>query len=241
MSLFADLGVPVTAVPPGGVVHVDDDLTLELERVVPTEDATHYLWLVGRNYGSVLETLREDAAVESLVVLDEFRDRVLVRVRWAALETPFLELVEDSEAVLVGARYGDGDGGWTVTLRFPGEAALGEFYEASQRRGFEVDLRAVDDGRVDSGRDADPLTSVQRETLEAAFEAGYFGVPRGVTLAELADELGRSQQAVSEALRRAVANYLQATLWRDEADWGAGETTTDGDPGRDPDGADREG
>jgi hypothetical protein len=238
MSLFADLSLPVAAVPPGGVVRIDDGLTLELERVVPTADATHYLWIVGRSYGSFLEALRGDAAVESLVVLDEFPDRALVRISWAALETPFLDLVEDTDAVLVGAR-GDGDG-WTVTLRFPGESALGEFYEASRRRGVEVDLRAVDGARGDSSGDADPLTPVQREALEAAFAAGYFGVPRGVTLAELADELGRSQQAVSEALRRAIANYLRVTLWRDEADDVSGGDVADGDPRRDPDGTDRE-
>jgi predicted DNA binding protein len=126
------------------------------------------------------------------------------------MKNPFLDLLDESDVVLVEAR-GTADG-WEATLRFPDEATLRTFYEASEQRGLEVELRAINGARIDERGGMDELSPVQRETLEAAFEAGYFDVPRSITIAELAAKLDRSEQAVSEALRRATANYLRTTL-----------------------------
>lgn len=210
MSLLVDVDLPVTAIPPGGVVTMRTDVTLKLERVVPTEGATHYLWLIGENYQGVLDELRDAAAIETVTTLDEYDDRVLVRLHWSGLDTPFFELLEESNVVLVEAR-GTADG-WTATLQIPDEAALGAFYETSEQRGLGVELRAINGARFDERGDTDMFSAVQRETLEAAFEAGYFDIPRSVTIADLAEQLGRSEQAVSEALRRAIATYLRTTL-----------------------------
>lgn len=215
MSLFVDVGLSVPAIPPGGVVPVQTDVTLELERVVPTAGPTHFLWLVGENHQQFLEALRGESTVESITVLDEFDDRVFVRLQWMTLKNPFLDLLDERDVVLVGAR-GTGDG-WEATLRFPDEAALRTFYEASEQRGLGVELRAINGARVDERGGTDALSPVQRETLEAAFEAGYFDVPRSITIAELAAQLDRSEQAVSEALRRATANYLRVTLQQGES------------------------
>lgn len=230
MSLLVDVVLPVTAIPPGGVVTMRTDVLLELERVVPTEHMTHYLWLVGENYQSVLDELRDESAVESVTTLDEYDDRVLVRLHWSGLETPFLELLDERDVVLVDAQ-GTADG-WNATLRVPDEAALGTFYETSQQRGLGVEFRAINGARFDDGEDTDSLSALQRETLEAAFEAGYFDIPRSVTIAGLAAQLDRSEQAVSEALRRAMATHLRRTLQQQELDAEDG----DADPDESPDG-----
>lgn len=224
MSLFVDVGLSVPAIPPGGVVPIRTDVTLELERVVPTTSATHFLWIVGENHQQFFEDLRDESTVESITVLDEFDDRVFVRLHWTGLESPFLDLLDESDVVLVGAR-GTADG-WEATLRFPDEAALKTFYEASEQRVLGVELRAINGARVDKRGSMDALSSTQRETLEAALEAGYFDVPRSITIAELAAQLDRSEQAVSEALRRATANYLRARLQGGEP---SGTDPDDGD------------
>lgn len=46
----------------------------------------------------------------------------------------------------------------------------------------------------------------------AAFDAGYFTVPRETTLTELADPLNKSPQAVLEQLRRGTGDLVKSTL-----------------------------
>lgn len=58
------------------------------------------------------------------------------------------------------------------------------------------------------------LTPLQHNMLRRAYEAGYYDVPKRVTLTDLAKELGASQASLSELLRRGeqrlVACYLRA-------------------------------
>jgi len=41
---------------------------------------------------------------------------------------------------------------------------------------------------------------------------GYYDIPRGCTTAELADELGISDQATTERLRRAIGAFTRHAL-----------------------------
>ncbi|MFB6179325.1 MAG: helix-turn-helix domain-containing protein [Halorientalis sp.] len=58
------------------------------------------------------------------------------------------------------------------------------------------------------------LTARQREVLRVAVERGYFEVPREITTAELASELGISSQALSALVRRGVGALVRNTLVR---------------------------
>lgn len=62
---------------------------------------------------------------------------------------------------------------------------------------------------VDGARD---LTARERETLEAAVNAGYFGSPRDATLGDLADEFGVSKPAVSKTLRRGQQKAIRRVV-----------------------------
>lgn len=56
------------------------------------------------------------------------------------------------------------------------------------------------------------ITPAQEEALRAAFDLGYFTVPRSVTATEVADELDISKSAFLERLRRAQAALLEQVL-----------------------------
>lgn len=58
------------------------------------------------------------------------------------------------------------------------------------------------------------LTPTQRETLETAYEHGYFDDPRNATVAELANQLEVSASAVSGRLRRGTKALLEDTVLR---------------------------
>ena len=60
------------------------------------------------------------------------------------------------------------------------------------------------------------LTDGQQELLTSAMAAGYFAVPRGITLTELARRLGRSKSSISESIavieRKLLETALRSTL-----------------------------
>ncbi len=53
------------------------------------------------------------------------------------------------------------------------------------------------------------LSAEQRHALVAAYEAGYFEVPRGVTQSELAGRLGIGGSALPKRLRRGTARLIE--------------------------------
>nr|WP_084383819.1 helix-turn-helix domain-containing protein [Halalkalicoccus paucihalophilus] len=56
------------------------------------------------------------------------------------------------------------------------------------------------------------LTPIQRETLLLAIERGYYEIPRQCTTLKLAEELGVSDQAITERLRRAIVTLVSNTV-----------------------------
>lgn len=219
MSVFAEFFAPVTALRVGAYVGGRPGLSVEYEQVVPTDSSTHYLWATGDDHEQLVRGLRNDPAADSVSILDEIDDRVLVRVRWTDLDSPLLRIIEESDGTLVDVR-GRADG-WTIHLRFPDQDAVVSFYEASRELGVVPRRLQLSNGGFTRADDGFGLSDVQRETIATAFEAGYFDVPRSSTMTELADELGVSDQAVSERLRRGLGQFLTATI-REAPDDAAG-------------------
>lgn len=75
----------------------------------------------------------------------------------------------------------------------------------------KVDVRAVRE-RVVATSPLAQLTEKQRETLEAAWRAGWYDRPRGTDQDALARKLGVSRPALAERLSRAESNVMRAVL-----------------------------
>jgi predicted DNA binding protein len=113
------------------------------------------------------------------------------------------------DAVVLAAENEGTD--WVVRMRFPDRAAFAAFRERCERRGLSVAARAVYTRARPETVDA-VLTPEQHEALAAAAEMGYYLVPRSCSLAELAESLDLSSQAVSERLRRGTERLLSTTI-----------------------------
>jgi predicted DNA binding protein len=106
-------------------------------------------------------------------------------------------------------------GVWFVKLQVPDRDALAAFREFCLDSGIEYRLERL--YRTEpTRRDQHGLTDQQRKTLLTAAREGYFDVPRSSSQADLAEELGVSDSAVSQRVRRAVAALIDATLPTDE-------------------------
>lgn len=176
-----------------------------------------FFWLLGPvEPGAVEDALAADASVESARRLVSTDDGWLYRLEFAAElagSDAYAGLVDLDGSILDAS---SADGRWTVRVFVPSRRELSRFFERSRDVGLDPSLTSLTDHDGGAGGDGFGLTESQRRTLIAAAELGYFAVPKEVSLIELADHLGVSDQAVSERLRRGMNSLVLNTLVADD-------------------------
>ena len=184
---------------------------VELETVVPAGSrVVPYFLLRADRPERVLEAVGEDPLVEDPRVVDDFGEQVLLAFDWAASDDPLFGGVFRSGTTVLGASGRERT--WTFELRFDGSVDLEDFREHCAEAGVDFDLVRMYRPSSPGSDLSFGLTGPQREALASAVDRGYYDVPRQSTTAELAAELGISDQAVSERLRRGVARLVRHTV-----------------------------
>ncbi|WP_313695366.1 helix-turn-helix domain-containing protein [Halorarum halobium] len=211
MSIIADFSVPAEQFALGRTLNAAPDATAEFERVVTRsrEWVTPCLWVSGGDVDAFRAEVDDDPTVRSATVSDEFESVVLYRVRWAeAVERLVTEVFERSGTLVAVAGNRNG---WRIKLRVHDRSELSALKSRFDDGDLTFSLERLY-SPTDPRHPEFTLTGVQRETLVAALERGYFDIPRRATASELAADLGVSTNAVSERLRRGVSNLLRNTL-----------------------------
>jgi predicted DNA binding protein len=212
MAVIVELAIDAESFDLGRVTSLVDDVHIELERVVPTgRDVMPFFWAETDDFAAFERAVRENELVESLEALSRVSDRVLYHVVWHETVTNLTRILNQSGATILQAQ---GNDRWVFNLRFRDHAGLRDFHNVCQEEAleFHVDriytLEDTPDGVFELG-----LTDEQHDALVTAVEHGYFEVPRGGKLADVADDLGISQQAASERVRRGANTVLQKVLF----------------------------
>jgi predicted DNA binding protein len=214
MTTEATFTIPTDEFPLGTVFNQLPNVTVELERLVPAEDVViPYFWVRGTEVADIEDAFIEHPGVKGIRPIDSVEDEYLLRVKWALDYDDMLTILTEAEVPLIKA-YGT-DQQWTFKVRGDQRSDIAEL----QRRCGDLDIPITVTELhgltpLETATEA-ALTDTQQEALELAYERGYFMSPSEVTLEELGEEFGISQQAVGARLRGGIQQVLGNTLSAD--------------------------
>ncbi|MFC5973268.1 helix-turn-helix domain-containing protein [Halomarina salina] len=201
MVTVVDLTLPGDALPLGDVLLEDEDARIKPERMAPiSDDVLPFFWISDGSVGNIERALAEESTVESTERLASVDGRHLYAMEWAGDLGVVVESLEATDGVILD---GVGEQGrWELRIRFPSHDRLREFADRCRASDVRFDVGGIYNPHVPTAKDV--LTPTQWETLNVAYERGYFEVPRQSTLADLSEQFGVTEQAVSQRLRRAL-------------------------------------
>lgn len=185
--------------------------TFEIIRLVAhdADRAFPYLWVSNNDMETVDEALATDPSTENLERVSTFDGTSLYRMDWIdAIEVMIQILVEEDGAILNANGTNER---WKMRALFPDRDAFSRTHDHCKERELTMTIDRIYP-LTDFPHGQFGLTKEQYAVLALATKRGYFDVPRTSSMADLADELGISQQAVSERLRRAHDTLVRGAL-----------------------------
>ena len=210
MLVTVEFGVPAERFLLRDTLPAFPDVVVEGEWLIPTENGVcPYLWVTGAPLEEFERRGRTDSTVEHLELQAQLDDGGLFAVEWALLEDSFARYIVEASGVVLEFE-GDAER-WGVKIRFSDRADASELSEVSEAYGVPLHVKRIWEVTTPKVGQYN-VTPKQREMLVLALERGYFGMPRQVTMAELADELGISTGAASERFRRGLTNLVSSSL-----------------------------
>lgn len=212
MSVIAEFTIPAEQFPLGHLLEVREGVKVRLESMIPTGGAMiPYFWVKSPDVEAVEEALLDSPLVHDVKVVDAIDDETLFRVDWSEDVDGLITSIQRSDGVVLdGEGHGDF---WSFQLRFPEYESLSTFYRDTVDNGISIDLENVHNPIEANPAAEMGITPEQYEALELAIDSGYFSIPRETTLIELSEELGISDSAVSQRIRRGLHKLLSSTIF----------------------------
>lgn len=211
MSVITDFSIAGSDFVLGKALQEAPNVTIEFDRMIPVDNRVMpYFWVIGEDRGRFDAVLEREPELSKFTALDEVDDRTLYRAEWDPSVDTFVQAMVEYDVVLQEAS-GDADS-WQFQLRFPDSAELSAFHAACREADIQADVERLFNPIDPEFEEARTVTDSQRSLIERAYDEGYFEVPRKTTLVELADEVGLSDQAVNERIRRGLSSLVETTI-----------------------------
>jgi hypothetical protein len=174
----------------------------ELEKGYSVSD----YWISGGPPGRWSQEISTFKDVRKIDVIGEVGDGCLYRVTFA--NPPVVDLYRRLEMPIpFPLRIQSGVIIWEVVAREPEFRTIMEY-----ARHTDPQLAVVSIRRQPLHRHLPILSDAQRDLLTQAMAAGYFAVPREITLTDLAKKLNRSKSGVSESLALIEQKLLESVM-----------------------------
>ncbi|USZ73036.1 helix-turn-helix domain-containing protein [Natronosalvus halobius] len=206
MSTIAEFRIPASDTAMETTFERAPQARLELESSV--SKTLPSIWVSGTTCEAIENAFAADDTIERFELVASAEDRLLYDVDSERGQYLYDELLSSGGSLLEASGV---DSWWQFKMRFRTREHLVDTHETLESQGIVVDLiRVTDVTTVSTGNTR--LTPEQHEALTAAFEKGYFKIPRQISMEELASDLGISHQALSERLRRAYGTLVDAEV-----------------------------
>jgi predicted DNA binding protein len=212
MATVMEFRSPADEFPLGTVFENLPEVTVELERLIPHDTLIiPYFWVRGAEAEDIETAFEAHAGVVDIKLVDNVGSEYLMRAEWEREYFGVLNALADANVVVLSG-VGTKDG-WHFEVRGESRDAIGAFRTICQEHDIQIEITAVHELLPVQG-DNYELTAGQREALVLAYERGYFDSPRETSLTELAEELGVTQQSLSERLKRGHRRLIAGELVR---------------------------
>jgi predicted DNA binding protein len=211
MTTEATFAVPSDQFPLGSVFNQLPSVNVELERIIPAQDVViPYFWMRGTRVDDIEDGFDTHPGVKEIRFVDSVEDEYLLRVEWELDYDDVLAILVETEVPIISATGTSRQ--WTFEVRGEDRTGIRDFQRRCQELDIPVTLTEMHaltpvDTAVQAG-----LTDTRQETLALAYERGYFESPREVTLEELGEELGITQQAVGSRLQNGMRYVIESTF-----------------------------
>lgn len=211
-TVILEASVPATALAMEETLTKTPEVTLEIERVVAHESGalTPYFWVRGGDLDTFESVIEEDPTVAEVTRLDIHDGGTLYRATWPPETKSVAQAYLNAGAVILEA-VGQNDE-WELRLRFDTYSQVSEFRDYCDAEDIPYDVTRMYNPSAPKAGGQFGVTPKQRDALVEALESGFYAIPRDESMADLAEELGISQQAFSNRLRRAHGNLVRNVL-----------------------------
>ena len=216
MSVITEVRIPSDDFELGQILSLEQASAIELETLVPSGDVTVPLfWVYEPVENGFFEAVEHYPTVTSVTEVDVFDDRTLIRLDWDASQDHLFQCILEHDGQILGAT-GSSEG-WYFEIRFSDREAYSQCQDCCEAAHISLELTRIYNPTAPEAGPWYGLSEAQREALTLAIRKGYYDIPRGCTTEELADELGISDQAVTERLRRAIGTFGKYALLTPES------------------------
>ncbi|MDR5672050.1 Transcriptional regulator, contains HTH domain [Halalkaliarchaeum sp. AArc-CO] len=170
----------------------------------------YYIVFEGEFDQPIDDILAEDHTVEEAKLMSDYGDQLVYGIIFTDETKLIAPKVTEVGGMSLDAR--SFSNGWIERWQLPSREVLAEIWEYARDNSFTFDVLELHQISEREHDDGYGLTAEQHEALVTAFERGYFEEPRGISLVELADELGISPAAASGRLRRGLTRLIGMTI-----------------------------
>ncbi|RKD93353.1 helix-turn-helix domain-containing protein [Halopiger aswanensis] len=210
MSLFGEFHVPADAFALAETLATAPELIIETERVAATEEVlTPYFWVSGEDGVAFEDAAADDPSIRHLRHIDDVDRASLYRAEWTEnVESIVYAYTTVGATILEASAQGDE---WELSIRFNNRDRLDQFREYCDEHDIPFTLTQLYERAHPRAGGQYGLTTKQHEALVTAWEMGYYR-STDVSLTDVADSLGISQQSLSRRLQRGYENLIQHAL-----------------------------